>query len=150
MMEYEEGYKILSLQEILSVLKRYDADFYPRLSNVTELSIYAAKLYDFAYCIYASDPTNKTPAGFCFFYDNNLEAKEAFLTLIGVDKEHQGKGIARSLMQRMVDRLKNSGFISVSLEVNRKNSKAMNLYRSFDFSIFKQEEDSIFMKLYLT
>lgn len=52
---------------------------------------------------------------------------------IGVDKDSQGKGIAKQLLNNVMDFLTNLSVEKLLLEVRADNISAIGLYQSFDF-----------------
>jgi [ribosomal protein S18]-alanine N-acetyltransferase len=74
-------------------------------------------------------------AGFMAYYNNDPIKKNAFLTMLLVDKVHQGKQIGNLLLDLSIQDLKKSGFHSYSLEVLKTNKKATQLYEKFGFEV---------------
>lgn len=78
---------------------------------------------------------------------------EADLMNIVVKKEHRKKGVASSLLNRLILIAKEKNLKSINLEVNAKNFSAINLYKKFDFVEigkrinYYQNDDAILMKL---
>lgn len=62
-------------------------------------------------------------------------ADEAELLSLGVEKSHQNKGLAKSLMAEMITFLKGQGVKDLFLEVDEGNSAAIGLYRAFGAEI---------------
>lgn len=77
-----------------------------------------------------------------------LETREDFFTqqkllhisVVAVDKNHEGKGIASQLMQFTEEKAKQLGITRLSLNVFAKNTKAKSVYSKKGFV-----EDTIFM-----
>jgi [ribosomal protein S18]-alanine N-acetyltransferase len=59
---------------------------------------------------------------------------EAQLLHIAVMQEYRRRGIARLLMEDLIDFLRSSGTVKIFLEVRISNIAAINLYRSLDFT----------------
>ena len=78
---------------------------------------------------------------------------EADLMNIVVKKEHRKKGVASSLLNKLIFIAKEKNLKSINLEVNAKNLFAINLYKKFDFveigkrKKYYQNDDAILMKL---
>ena len=53
--------------------------------------------------------------------------------VLALKKQHQGKGLGKQLMEKMIEESKGHGVRKVSLEV-RSDSKAINFYRKLGFS----------------
>lgn len=73
-------------------------------------------------------------AGFVSFYCNNEETKEAFITLVLVDKNYRGMSIAQKLIIEVIDIIKEKGFLKCTLEVKADNLNAIKLYSKIGFS----------------
>lgn len=58
---------------------------------------------------------------------------EAHVTNIAVHPEFRGIGIGNSLMEEMIKLAKSEGASSMTLEVRRNNSAALNLYKKYGF-----------------
>lgn len=55
------------------------------------------------------------PIGFIAFYDNNQETKTAFLSMIIVSKEYQGKGVGKYLLNNVLNNLFSHNYFSKSI-----------------------------------
>ena len=78
---------------------------------------------------------------------------EADLMNIVVKKEHRKKGIASSLLNKLIIISKEKNLKSINLEVNANNISAINLYKKFNFieigkrKNYYKNQDAILMKL---
>lgn len=86
-------------------------------------------------------------AGFISFYCDNEESKEAFITMILVDKSYRGKGIAQNLITEVIDIIKEKGFLKCGLEVKADNVNAIKLYSKIGFSESYRKGDIISMSI---
>ena len=86
-------------------------------------------------------------AGFVSFYCNNEESKEAFITMVLVDKSYRGKGIAQKLIIEVIDIIKEQGFLKCNLEVKADNVNAIKLYSKIGFSESYRKGDIISMSI---
>ncbi len=66
-----------------------------------------------------------------------VRRRDAKLYSLGVAPEQRGCGISQLLMQQMLESLREKGFRRVLLEVRCDNSRAIDLYRRFGFSVAK-------------
>lgn len=73
-------------------------------------------------------------AGFISYYCNNEETKEAFITLVLVDRNYRGMNIAKKLMAKVIEKVKEKGFLQCGLQVRADNVNAINLYSKIGFS----------------
>lgn len=83
--------------------------------------------------------------GFCAFYANNADSREAFISLIAVRPEFQKKGIGRMLINYACEMAKQRGMRTIRLEVNKANEKAKAFYRTNGFAVCQDEKNSIYM-----
>lgn|SRR5690606_14804615 len=119
-------------------------------SNLSELGIeialpieeYVAKIYENSTIIpYVMQSSLK---GFISYYNNDPTKTNAFLTMLFVSDQHQGKGIGRLLLQTSIADLKRNGFLNYSLEVLKTNEKAIQLYMKYGFKI-KEDRGNIWL-----
>lgn len=66
-----------------------------------------------------------------FWYDGD----DAEVMTIGVDRRHQRRGVAKTLMRRLIDEARAKGARRMLLEVRVDNEPALALYRSFGFEM---------------
>lgn len=83
--------------------------------------------------------------GFIAYYDNALDKKEAYLTMLAVDKEFQGKGYGKWLLGSSIKFLKDQGFLKYKLQVATNEIRAIHLYTSYGFKLDKKNNDTQFM-----
>jgi RimJ/RimL family protein N-acetyltransferase len=97
-----------------------------------DLNAYAEKLNTFGDTFVVSD--NDKIVGLVSGYINDITTKEAYLQIIIVAREAQGKGYATLLIHEFVNCAKNR-FTSgkVYLTVDRINEKAANVYKHLGF-----------------
>lgn len=67
---------------------------------------------------------------------------EARILSVAVHPDHQGRGIARELCRRGLQRLDRVGAGTVRLEVRPDNAPAVKLYRDFGFAVFGKTSDA--------
>lgn len=58
---------------------------------------------------------------------------EGYITNVAVTKEHRGKGVAKSLMEKLIEMAEEKNLAFVTLEVRESNLAAINLYKKFGF-----------------
>ena len=86
--------------------------------------------------------------GFIAYYANDF-LKGGYLTMILIDKVNQGKKLGKLLLECSIQDLKNKGFHTYSLEVLKKNQRAVSFYNKYGFEIDEDREDMWLMKLNL-
>ena len=71
--------------------------------------------------------------GVVSYYNNDSEGEKAFLTLLLIKEDYQGKGLGKFLLEISIKDLKGKGFKYYSLEVLKDNIRAIKLYEAFGF-----------------
>ena len=77
------------------------------------------------------------PIGWIAVNGLDSEEKKAYLKMIALLPEYQGRGIGRVAVHWVIDHLKKSGFKSVALYTDEVNLKAQNCYLRCGFEIVK-------------
>ena len=143
MIEYKDGYEIIGKKEFLNMLQGLDESFRSYFTETVDFKCYAEKIVQNAYLIIGYKDSQIV--GFCAYYDNDKIEKAAFLTLIYIYPNYRKMGIARTLIAKMVSRLKQKGLISLSLEVFSGNESAIRFYKKLDFVVKSKVEKKICM-----
>lgn len=146
----QEGYKIISEEEIRCFFIETEKDFLPPLSQRVNIREYAKKIYNNAHIILAEENDNKKIIGLAAFYENDNVNKIAFLSSINVKKEYSNKGIAKSLISKMIKIVKNNQFNSIQLDVFSKNVIAINLYEKYGFNTVSEKNKYLKMQYNLS
>ena len=80
---------------------------------------------------------------------------EADIMRIAIVPEFRGRGFSKALLARVIEHAKENGIKDVTLEVRKSNEVAINLYKSFGFTIeairkgyYPDGEDAVLMWLY--
>jgi ribosomal protein S18 acetylase RimI-like enzyme len=137
----------LNQKEIKDFLLICDSFFIPPLSTRVNIDEYALKLSQHA-VNFASVIDSKI-IGIFSVYFNNLESKEAFISNVCVHPDYRGVGIAKLLLNLVVDYGKKMQFNTVKLEVNKENNPAVSFYKKHKFTITGEQNNSYFMSLSL-
>ena len=58
---------------------------------------------------------------------------EGYITNVAVTKEHRGKGVAKALMEKLIEMAEEKNLAFVTLEVRESNLAAISLYKKFGF-----------------
>ena len=110
--------------------------------NISDVDSYTNKIINNAEFAIDNDK------GFIAYYANDFTSKKAYITMVIIDKKYRGKQIGKKLLNKVLEDLRNRGFLSVQLEVDKYNRIAYNLYSSFGF-FKKDESDKIKMETIL-
>lgn len=111
-----------------------DRDIYPALIE----KIHLLGLFFRAY--------NKFTLGYAALYANDYHDRCAYLTMIAVRSEFHERGIGRMLLEQCEAAAYQNGMISIRLEVNKQNKRAIGFYHHMGYSFFKEASNgSIYM-----
>ena len=113
-------------------------DLLPRpLSNRTDLDAYAKKIMQKAEVYFAVVDGHKV-AGMMALYANDTVSHNAYLTLMSILPQFQGKGLGRIMVRRAIAVARKKDMASMSLEVDQENLKAQSLYKSLGFILLER------------
>ncbi len=83
---------------------------------------------------------------FIAYYDDDIESKQAFLTMLAVKPEFQNRGYAGKLLKEAISNLEIKGFKYFGLEVLKNNKEAIEFYIKHGFYDEESRESKYFMK----
>ncbi|MDO6390230.1 GNAT family N-acetyltransferase [Pontibacter sp. BT731] len=124
----------------MKLLQQIDKSYIPKISSQVNLSDYCDKLISKATVFVAN--INKKDVGLLAIYLNNIEAKTAFISSIGVLTEYRKYKVGQLLIELAITHTKNKEFYSISLEVNRQNIRAIRFYEKNNFVINQASIDN--------
>lgn len=84
--------------------------------------------------------------GFAAFYSNDFINHTAFLSLIAVLEEWRGKGIAKDILEEVINISRKKGMKRLRLEVNKANVHAIRFYTNRGMVVIEENETSFFME----
>lgn len=82
-------------------------------------------------CAYIEEGDGKRLVGYCGFWN---VAQEGQIYNVAVDESYRRRGIARCLMEKLLECGKEAGILSYTLEVRKSNEDAIHLYEHLGFS----------------
>ena len=127
--------KATSFDEIFNVLKLCSDSFYEQSYNEeNKINELANKYYSCAETAIAYE--YGSVLGFASYYLKKITDNTAFLSMLIVKGEFQGKGVGKALLDFVIDDCKCNFVEKIRLEVNTQNSRAIFLY---DKKGFKRE-----------
>lgn len=127
----------------LAVLEDFE-DVFPRLSSRVSLIDYAKKTVKYGNVFVVYD--GKKPAALIAFYDNDLQSKNAFVTLVGVKSEYRRRHLGTQLLALCESDAKNAGMKTISLEVRKEKDGAIAFYSDNGYKEYKRSNEAVFMK----
>lgn len=123
---------IMDYEKVLNILEYYKNDLPPLNSKTSDLKQMARKLVNNA--IILSCESEGKSIGFTAFYANNITDREAYISLIAVDKNYRKTGIGSVLLDFIFDDLKKHGLNIVRLEVYKNNNVGITFYEKNGFT----------------
>lgn len=139
--------KTATTKDIFVHLSECNQDFIPPLTDRVNIEEYSRKLFEKSETFEAWD--EHSLVGLLAAYFNDSSGYSAFITSVSVLKGFIYRGIASDLLKMCVEFANKKSFKEIRLEVNKKNIKAIGLYRKFGFSIYEPNNDILKMKLEL-
>lgn len=117
---------IKNCDEIKSIILSFDPIFPHLKEKISSYDDYAKKLSEYANVVICK--INQETAGLLVFYSNDIETKTAYISLIGVHQEYQGKKIGKILLEYCINASINCGMEYLKLEVDLDNTRAIRFY----------------------
>jgi ribosomal protein S18 acetylase RimI-like enzyme len=121
-------------RQMIDFLEKLNFDERGKLISI-DVAEYVNKILKNATVI--SIVNNSDLKAFIAFYENDINKKVAFLTMIAVEKESANLGYGKKLLEMSIEEVKKKGFKSYELEVREDNLKAIKLYQNFGFEIIE-------------
>lgn len=147
--DYMKGLHLCNISEksdIEEAVEQLEGMLVPSLTDRNiNLVEYAKKLstYGKVWCHYDMGKPISIIAG----YFNDMETKTAYLSMLAIAKEYQGKKLSFSLLSEFEDYAIQNGMDYVKLEVRKHNGVAQNLYKKFGYEVLGDvSETSFYMK----
>lgn len=132
--------RLKEVEDIRDALQRYNGSATRKLTDrVVSLELYADKLSRYAenYVMFQDD----TEIGFFSFYANDMISKRAYLAIIAIDVQHQGKGNGSRALQFIIDECHTKQMNSLRLEVDKTNENALCFYKRNGFLTVEEASD---------
>lgn len=101
------------------------------------------KIYSKGICFYVYQQEN---IGYCAFYANDLEGKNAYISLIAVKPQYQKLHIGTDILRKSFEIMRAYNMENCLLEVKKDNLKAFRFYKSNGFQMVDEREQSYLMK----
>jgi ribosomal protein S18 acetylase RimI-like enzyme len=140
--EFREG--TASEEDIRAHFERCDMDFAPNLSLKVNVEEYSRKIKALAKTFEAWSGAELV--GLVAAYMNDSVARIGFITSVSVAKEYTGHGIASTLLEHCLKKLRQEGMKAVRLEVNLESGEAIRLYTDFGFSEVMRRGETVWME----
>ena len=125
--------------EILKHLERCDKDFIPLLSERVDIIDYSWKIYHKAITFSAWNENNDL-IGLVAMYETDNNG--GFITSVSVVNDYKKQGVGFILMKRCIAFAINNKYKKLYLEVDHKNTPALELYKKFGFIIINTKNNT--------
>ncbi|NLD47926.1 MAG: GNAT family N-acetyltransferase [Clostridiaceae bacterium] len=127
-------YRIQKLTEetIYDYLMALDKSLLPTLSSRVNIKDYSCKLCNYAlhFCAFDEEQMVGIVAG----YFNDPDNKTVYISSFSVIKSHRKKGIASTLLKKVIHYAISKGFSKIDLQVYIANESAITFYENFGFN----------------
>jgi len=134
-----------SEDEIFFHLQECSSQFIPDLNETVDLKEYSKKIHQKSTTFEAWKENRLI--GLVAGYFNDVESNRGFITNVSIIKDFQGLGLASILLNMCITHAKIKKVLTIRLEVNKGNNKAIELYKKHGFSVDAINENSWFMEL---
>lgn len=125
------SYGKLTFEEVQKFLWETDHEFPIPLSSRVDIDTYAKKLSDFSDFSICRD--GECIVGMISCYTNRPPM--GYISNVCIKSSYQGQRIFSVLLHKLVDQVKENGIKIIRLEVDKNNTKAINIYLHCGFSI---------------
>jgi GNAT superfamily N-acetyltransferase len=120
---------------IIQFFEKYDSDFYPPISQRTELTSYIESIFAHHGLLILFEIDGKIMGLIGFCIKNPLY--QYYLQWMAVDKQHRGLGISKILMQAAANYIKQIGGIQIICRCWSTNTLAIQAYNKLGFVIIE-------------
>lgn len=124
--------------EKILFIRKCDVAFDEPICNCEKGNKLIEKLCEFSviigvYC-------NGEVSAYCAMYINDMETRQAYITMFAVHPDYQGLGIGQKLMYESINFAKKQGMHSIKLEVNDGSSQAIKLYLRTGYKFLEERK----------
>lgn len=133
---------------LLKFLREVDGDFYPPLSQKTDLNLFAEKMLANAEFFYEQSDSGNI-IGLVAVYANDWEKKYAYIPLVAVSPFYRRLGVANKLLLAALDYVASLGSKIQTIGIHTNNSVAVKLYQNIGFKSVNIEDGRTYMEIKL-
>lgn len=138
-------FNVATEADLVNHLTKCSSDFVPCLSGRTDIREYARKIAERAVRFEAWD---FELVGLIAAY-LDFSAHSAFITNVSVLRSYRNRGIASSLLNRLLSHCRGDGIHRICLEVDTRNTGALAFYSGHGFLVARTEEQTMTLALTL-
>jgi ribosomal protein S18 acetylase RimI-like enzyme len=133
-MKYEIFNKDYITEELLyDFLLLVNGQFPIPLNHKSDLRSTANKLFTLGDVFFLKD--NKKIIGLVAGYNNNMDNKTGYISILALLQEYRGKGLANKLVETFLENSKKKEMEKVVLFTHSTNKAAINLYKKLGFYV---------------
>lgn len=132
-----------TLEQISRHLTACSKEFTPNLDTYIDIDTYSKKIKQVSIRFEAYE--NDTLVGLIAMY-RNTEQRFGFLTNVSILPEYQSKGLAYTLLNSCKEYLRTYGIYTIKLEVYKTNTRAVNFYKKYGFTIVQTKGEILYME----
>ena len=137
--------EVANAGEVLDLLRKFDPVFPHMKEKVSDYETFAEKIVDHAVVCVAR--TGAQTCGMVVFYANDFAEKVAYISLLGLLPEWQGRRLGCQLLNYCCEYAREKGMIAIRLEVDLDNSHAITFYEKNGFIPYGEKMlSSIYME----
>ena len=134
----------LRLSELVAFLREQADDAFPDLKDELRLNMLAKKWHKNAeFCTCRNDSNHLI--GMIAFYANMPEEGIAYIPHVYVTNNYRGQNLMSTMMNIIKEYVKQKGFHSMHLEVQKDNERAQRAYYHYGFEWLGASEKSIYL-----
>ena len=139
--------RVIKYGDIVDVMNLCSDSFYDQAyNNEASIADLANKFCNYGIFSIAKEQ-NGNILGFIAYYANDSKNKQGFISMIIVNSSFQNSGVGSLLLHDCIIKCKKAGMISLKLEVNKSNKKAISFYKKRGFVQCDESANSIFMMI---
>ena len=136
-----------NFDRIYEFIKKADKTFPTPISERTDIRQVTAKILEKAIVLEAT--VDQRVVGLSSFYANDKMTFISHWTFLAVDPQYAKRGIASTLIAKMLDILKKEGMLSVDVLTDTVNMTARSLYEKLGFKLVEAKEGRARYSYYL-
>ncbi len=142
----------LEFEEFCVFLRFQAEEAFPNLKNEERLMMLAEKWSSNAECSTCRNDDGQL-IGMIAFYSNGQGAEFAYIPHVYVSQMYRHQGVFTRMLKMVKEHVKQKGFTTIRLEVNKNNMQAQNAYLRNGFYFLpnnSERRNSIYMVLHIS
>lgn len=139
----------ITVERIDDVIQKYkvmllcDSAYSESVVYRRDFALLLMKIHDNGIFLFAKG--NRDIVGYAVVYANDMQTREAYITLICIRNEFQGCGFGHRLITACIDQARKQGMTTIRLAVLKKDIKQQGFYVNQGFEFCGETEDRLLM-----